>query len=328
MEKNNITAITRRNIADQITVGKFLYPGRLDEPDFLGRLYDLDSLPSTDDRYSNARDDIWKHTVMNNDWPADWVFGDRRFNLMQGPDEPFLAFLSETIHPAVRSNAADVQELLSIYNKALAADDYELIQVDDISGLPVFRGHRRLDGTGALREQGIAIKRYLDTIYIQGRLKLIQAAIHSQTDLAIGLAKELLETTCHSILLQQGKPIDKDWTVIRLLKETTSSRDFTPRGLPDAGKASTSVRQMLTGLASTVQAITELRNAFGSGHGKAADFKGLEPKYAKFVVSIVGEICLLLLGTNQEAVELVEAEQPLPIPVAPAGEATLDDLPF
>ncbi len=189
MEKNSITTITRRNIADQITVGKYLYHGRLDEPDFLSRLYDLQALPSTDSRYSDAWSDIWKHTVMNNDWSADWVFTDRRFNLMQGPDEGFLEFLSETLHPAVRSNPSEVQELLTLYNKALFRDGYELIAVDQISGYPIFRGHRRLDGAGVLQEQGMAIKQYLDTTYIQGRLKLMQSAVHTQTDLAIGLAK-------------------------------------------------------------------------------------------------------------------------------------------
>ncbi len=131
-----------------------------------------------------------------------------------------------------------------------------------------------------------------------------------------------------SIINQQVKPTDNGWTVIRLMKETTSSLDFLPEGLPEPEKAVTSVRQMLTSLASTVQAISELRNSFGSGHGKAADFKGLESKYAKFVVSIVGEICLLLLATNQDTVELIEPQQPLPAPVTQASVAEADDLPF
>ncbi len=51
---NKITAITRRNIADELNIGKLWYNGRLDEPDFLSRLYDLKNLLSRDYRYNNV----------------------------------------------------------------------------------------------------------------------------------------------------------------------------------------------------------------------------------------------------------------------------------
>ncbi|GAB1473159.1 hypothetical protein MASR2M69_06000 [Bacteroidota bacterium] len=46
----------------------------------------------------------------------------------------------------------------------------------------------------------------------------------------------------------------------------------------------------------------------GSGHGKDADFKGLEIKYAKFLVGVVSEISILYLATNGETAELIEPE--------------------
>ena len=61
--QNKITSITRRNIADELRVGNLHYHGRLDEPDFLSRLFDLKRLPSKDYRYSNAYDDIYKHMI-------------------------------------------------------------------------------------------------------------------------------------------------------------------------------------------------------------------------------------------------------------------------
>lgn len=329
MAKSNITSVTRRNIADQLTVGGYTYNGRLEEPEFLGRIFNLNELRSYDSRFPDMSGDIWQHRVNNpTDWSEDWVFTDSRLNLMHGPDETYLAFLSETIHPIVRRDHNEAQALLAIYNQALAADGYELIATGDISGHPVFQGVRRVAGAGHLQEQKKAIKQYLNTDYIQQRLAVMHNAIHTQTDLAIGLAKELLETTCKSILRQQNKPIDKDWTVSRLLKETTASLDFTPKEAAEPQKADTSVRQVLSGLSTTVQGITELRNSYGSGHGKAADFKGLEPKYANFIVSIVGEICVLLLATAHDAIELVEPQQPEQSVVAPAAASIEDDLPF
>lgn len=328
MENTIITSVTRRNIADQLIVGGFLYHGRLEEPEFLARVFPLQDMPSHDGRYKNAYDDIWKHMVMNQDWAKNWVFTDRRLNLLHGPDETYLRFLAETIHPAVRSNEEEVQELLAMYNKALAADGFELLAIDEISGHPVFQGHRRLDGNGTLQEQKKAIRQYLDGEYIQQRLSLMHRTVHTQTDVAIGLAKELLETTCQSILHQKGHPIDKEWSVNRLLKETVGTLDFTSKGANEPQKAEASIKQVLAGLNTTVQGITELRNSYGSGHGKVADFKGLEPKYAKFIVSVVGEVCLLLLATSHSSIELVEVNEHPPEEAIPANATQIDDLPF
>src|SRR5436309_245617 len=102
-----ISQITRRDIADAIIV-EVKWNGRLEESEFLARLFDLNSLPSTDGRFKNAEGDIWQHRVNNpEDWNDDWIFSDQRFNLMRCDDEVFLRFLCETIHPVVR---ADVTE--------------------------------------------------------------------------------------------------------------------------------------------------------------------------------------------------------------------------
>ena len=36
--------------------------------EFLDKLWPLRAMPSTDQRYSNARDDVWQHMVRNEDW--------------------------------------------------------------------------------------------------------------------------------------------------------------------------------------------------------------------------------------------------------------------
>lgn len=74
---------------------KYPYYGRLDEIDFLARLYNLDEMESSDSRYLNAREDIWQHTVNNADYPFCWVFEDERFSLKVGSDEVYLRFMCE-----------------------------------------------------------------------------------------------------------------------------------------------------------------------------------------------------------------------------------------
>jgi hypothetical protein len=94
-----ITQITRRDIIDALTVEKISWNGRLEEAEFLSRLFDLAALSSTDRRFPDAAGDIWQHRVNNLDWSDDWVFCDSRCNLMSGDDETLLRFLCETMHP-------------------------------------------------------------------------------------------------------------------------------------------------------------------------------------------------------------------------------------
>jgi len=138
-----ITQITRRAIIDYLTTSTTSWSGRLDETDFLARIYDLTRMLSTDRRFSNAAGDIRQHRINNYDWSDDWVFYDLRFNLLHEPDDDFLRFLCETIHPVVRSDTDEAQSLADVYNRELAVDGWELVEVKQISGRPVFAPRKR-----------------------------------------------------------------------------------------------------------------------------------------------------------------------------------------
>jgi hypothetical protein len=307
MTKNKITDVTRRKIADEMTIGKLWYHGNQTEPDFLARLFDLQSLKSRDTRYSNAYDDIYQHMVNNNDWDSDWIYSDPRINLSYCDDEIYLNFLSMTVHPRVRTNADEVTKLIEIYNKHLNADGFEIAQTDEISGQPVFTGRQKTIGQAHLTAKKVEIKKYLNTSYVNGKINTMTNAIHKDTDLAIGTAKELLETTCKSILRQKEMNINSSWTLPQLLKATTNSLDFRPKEADDPDKAEKAIKQLLGGISSIVQGVGELRNGYGTGHGKDADFKGLELKYAKLLVGVVSEIAIFYLATNGENAELIES---------------------
>jgi AbiJ N-terminal domain 3 len=54
-----ITEITRRDILDSILLEQINLYGRLEEIEFLARIWDLNSMPSTDGRFENVLGDIW-----------------------------------------------------------------------------------------------------------------------------------------------------------------------------------------------------------------------------------------------------------------------------
>lgn len=305
---NKITTVTRRHIADRLTVEKLWYHGRMNEADFLNRLYDLNSMPSTDYRseYNTAYKDIRQHADMNpGDWQPDWVFTDARFNLMHCDDESYLRFLTETLHPNVRTVDGEIDRFIAIYNGYLQKDGYQFYQIDEISGKPVFDWTTENNGQVQLVAKATEIKKYLNTEYINKKIDQMNKAIISDTDVAIGTGKELLETICKSILKQKVVEADKGWTLQQLLKHTTNSLDFKPKDVENPDAAESSIKQILGGIATIVHGVTELRNSYGTGHGKDADFKGLESKYAKLFIGVVAEIAIIYLATNGET-EIVE----------------------
>jgi len=306
-KSNKITTLTRQSIADQMQLEGLWYHGKLDEPNFLNRLYDLKALPSSprEHRYNNAYDDIYQHTVNNNDWDSDWIYNDARINLLHESDEKYLKFLSETLHPIVRSSAEEIEKLISIYNEYLSVDGFEIIQSGVLSGKFLYSGRAQSIGADQFTVNKTEIKKYLDTAYVRGKVDLMSKSINTDTDLAIGTAKELLETACKSILKEKGVIADPSWSLSRLIRETSDKLDFKPKEAEDPAKAEQSIKQILGGISSIVHGVSELRNAYGSGHGKDADFKGLEAKYAKLLVGVVSEIVVIFLATNGETAELV-----------------------
>jgi hypothetical protein len=133
-----ISEVTRRAIIDFFTMSQTHWSGRLQDNEFLARLYDLNSLPSQDYRHKTASGDIYQNRVRNNDWENDWVFYDSRFKLLYESDEEFLRFLCETVHPIVRPDTDEARKLVDVYNKELAPDGWGLIAVKEVSGKPIF----------------------------------------------------------------------------------------------------------------------------------------------------------------------------------------------
>jgi hypothetical protein len=116
---SEISEMTRRNFIDSLAAERVSWSGRLDETQFLGRMFDLSKLPSYDGRFADAAGDIWQHRVNNFDWDDDWVYTDSRFGVLNGDDDVFLRFSCEMLHPVVRADAEEVERLHQMFNEFL-----------------------------------------------------------------------------------------------------------------------------------------------------------------------------------------------------------------
>ncbi len=297
---NRITTVTRRNIFDFIQVEKFLWSGRLEESDFLSRMFDLENLPSFDNRFENAAGDIWQHRVNNPyDWDDNWIFTDVRFNLLNCDDSILLNFLCEILHPIVRGESSEVSKLLHIFNENLKEDNFEIVEKSRISGKPIFVGRLKIIGKDTIEKKGGELKRILNAEYVSQQINLMESSIENSPHISIGLAKELIETCCKSIFEDRKEKYDKNWDLTKLMKETTKLLKLTPEDIPNEARAASSIKQILGSLCSVVQGIGEIRNEYGSGHGKDGKFKGLQPRHAKLAVGSASTLAIYLLETHE-----------------------------
>jgi hypothetical protein len=294
-----ISEVTRRDIFDAILVEGISWSGRLADPDFLNRLFDLRNMESYDGRFSSAYGDIWQHRVNNYDWDDDWILDDRRFNLLETDDEVFLRFLCEMLHPVVRRDPEEVERLRQTFNQYLNRDGYEIVERAKISGRPVFAARLLIPSASKALESVKETFAKADANYVLQQITRMEAAIDEDPTLAIGTAKELVETCCKTILAERNVEIQGSPNLPQLVKQTTRVLALTPDDIPDKAKAAETIRRLLSNLATITQGIAELRNYYGTGHGKVATQKGLQPRHAKLAVGAASTLAIFLLETHQ-----------------------------
>ncbi|MGE4555845.1 MAG: hypothetical protein AB7D07_03385 [Desulfovibrionaceae bacterium] len=186
---NKISKATRRDIFDMLSMWDLHWSGRLREPDFLSRIFDLKSMPSTDGRFRDAYGDIYQHRINNYDWEEDWIFFDSRFNLLHCDDEIFLRFLCEMIHPAVRPNLEEALEVCEKLNFHLKQDGFRISENTRLSGKPIFSAKAienfRIPSLYTAKQSF----QIVDESYISQQIIRMESAIDSDPGLAIGTAE-------------------------------------------------------------------------------------------------------------------------------------------
>jgi hypothetical protein len=297
-KRNTISQVTRRGIIDYLILTPISWSGRLQENDFLGRIFPLDELPSFDPRYSTAHGDIFQHRIRNNDWEDDWVFTDPRFNILNSSDEVFLKFLCETIHPVVRANSSETTAMLKEYNRFLFHDGWEIYEASYISERPIYSA--RVIGVPQVIEVQ-DVMAVIDKSYISQHIKRMNDALRlSDTEQAIGSAKEFLETICKYALSERKVAVKGDEDIPTLVRMTCKELRLVPDSVPDSIDGKDKVRRLLMNVASIGQSCAELRNIWGTGHGKSADFEMPYPRLARLAVNAAITLGVFLFETLQE----------------------------
>lgn len=120
--------------------------------------------------------------------------------------------------------------------------------------------------------------------YITKQLESMIASQKSNPTDTIGKAKELVESCCKTILDNVGETYNKDDSLNDIVDKTINKLNLSPKKIKDSVKASETIRKVLGNMKSIAIGLAELRNPYGSGHGKPATYKGLEERHAKLAI--------------------------------------------
>ena len=139
-----------------------------------------------------------------------------------------------------------------------------------------------------------------DANYLRQQIIRMEEAVESDPALAIGTAKELIETCCKTILEERGEPFAKDPDMPELTKAAFRQLKMTRDDVPDAIEGAESIRRVLSNLGSISNELVRLRNLYGTGHGKLADAPGLSPRHAKLAVGSAATLVRFLFESHTE----------------------------
>ena len=118
-------------------------------------------------------------------------------------DEKFLHFLAATVTRLSAPIRTRHKALSRCTTAIWPRTEWELVEETQISGRPVYAGRSRLTVPAALKhvERTVAAG---DKDYLTTQITRMEAAIESDPELAIGTAKELVETACKTVLVALG----------------------------------------------------------------------------------------------------------------------------
>ena len=292
MEKIKILPSIRKKILLELKNNKISWAGKLSDVDFLLRIYDLDSMDSMDSMHQNATQEIRKNTNKSfKGWPKYWVFDDTfHFNLPKCSDEEYLTFLCEMINPYVRPDQNEQESLLLLFNKYIKESGYEIVKdcntLGNVEYKPKDTFPQKIDDLDAIRNDIV-----FTTENINRNITRIKTNIKNDPELAIGSAKELVESLCKRIL--EGQDI----------KNNTRLSDLTKLALEkllEHDSLSNSMNQITRSLLFLVQTVGEMRNKYGTGHGKGKDHTVLDQKYTLLVINSALTVALFLFHSYKE----------------------------
>jgi hypothetical protein len=137
-----------------------------------------------------------------------------------------------------------------------------------------------------------------DPSAIREQLDRIQRAIAEDPALAVGSAKELIESTAKVVLTERGMTVSENADLPELVRQAQQALALHPSSAVPGPDGTDAVKRILGGVSTIAAGLAELRNrGYGTGHGPARARVGLRARHAHLAVNAAVTWCQLMLDT-------------------------------
>lgn len=126
----------------------------------------------------------------------------------------------------------------------------------------------------------------------------IREAIPRDPALAIGSAKDLVESVCKTILRESASGSPEPREFLPLLRAARKELGLVPEGVPESRRGKKTIQKILGSLGTVGQGVAELRNLYGTGHGRHGRERGLQERHAKLAVGSAVTLAVFLFETH------------------------------
>jgi len=198
----------------------------------------------------------------------------------------------------VRPDTNEAQQIVQDLNNFLRPDGWQLASSGLMSGRPIFQPTRVYQSASIAIRSAHEIAAKVNSAYISRQVIRMEDAIESE--LAIDIAKEFIETVCKTILDGTGAEYERNDDVLGLVRKTTKALRVSRDDVNPAAEAADTIRGILSNLAQIAHGTAELRNTYGTGHGRAGRTSGsLNARHARLVVGASATLASLLYDTYE-----------------------------
>jgi hypothetical protein len=193
--------------------------------------------------------------------------------------------------------------LVKQFNDQLRQDFWELLEEEKFAGRPRF-SYRRLQVNGHRAvSRGRTVADALNAGWMQKEIERLENGIEHDPALAIGTAKELVESCCKSILGKRGIEYPRGADIGDLTKLLTKELRLVPENITDESKGAENIRLILRNLTQLTHNLAQLRGLYGSGHGRDGKHRGLQARHARLAVASAAAFIDFICETYYERIE-------------------------
>jgi hypothetical protein len=140
----------------------------------------------------------------------------------------------------------------------------------------------------------------LSAIHLAEQIRRMRDSVETDPALAIGTAKELIETCCKTILAERGKTLTGSPDIPTLTKEALKELKLVPEGIPNVARGADIIKLILRNLSTIGHNLAELRGLYGTGHGQHGAASGLTSRHAKLAVGAAATLSIFLFETHEQ----------------------------